>query len=195
MRTAVSAAALLAMAAQACADPLTDLLDRHDGQLCFERVYDSAHLAQHPRQRTRAIRLSLTDYPETRGANIRVAITEASRAHYILGECYWAEEANLDGMGEPLLPSFGRKAGLDCHAITTTDGSSAEEGGDFPLDLRDGASVMLHLPDEVAAWKSLDDVSGSAEFFGLGPDDRVFRLNRADATACNELNEKLPWLL
>jgi hypothetical protein len=183
------------MTAQVCADPLTDLLGRNGGQLCYDRVYDAAHLARHPRQRTRAIRLSLTDYPETGGANIRVAITEASRAHYILGECYWAEEANLDGMGEPLLPSFGRKAGLDCHAITTTDGSSAEEGGDFPLDLRDGASIMLHLPDDVAAWKSLDDVSGAAEFFELGPDDRVFRLDRADAALCTELTEKLPWLL
>jgi hypothetical protein len=112
---------------------------------------------------------------------------------YMLGECYRDEEANLDIMGEPLLESFGYGAGLNCNVSTTVNGSSAEEGGGFPVDLRDGKSIVVHLPDYLAAWKSLDDVSGAAKFFKLGPDDRMFRLNRVDAALCSELNEKLPW--
>lgn len=188
-------AALLGSCLNAWADPLTELLGRHGGELCYDRVYDQTHLARNPKQRTRAIRVALTADPGGGGAIIRVAISEASARHYVLGECYWAYRANLDIMDKALLPSFGRKAGLNCHAITTIDGASAEEGGDFPVDLRDGAVIMLHLPDEIAGWTSLDDVAGAADFFKLGPDDRVFRLERVEASRCSELREKLPWLL
>jgi hypothetical protein len=192
LRGAGLGVALLASSFHAWSDPLTELLAAADGTACYDRVYDAAHLARHPRQRTRAIRLGLTDYPETGGATVRIAISEAAVGHYMLGECYWADDANLDIMDEPLLASFGRGPGLNCHATTTIDGSSAEEGGDFPVDLRDGKSVVLHLPESVAGWESFD-IGRPPAFFELGADDRVFRLDRAEAALCAELSEKLPW--
>ena len=179
----------------ALADPLSDLLAAGKGGACFDRVYDKAHLDKNPNQTTRSIRISLRDDPDTTSAIMRVAIIRRdATTHYIVGECAFAEEANLDVQGQPLIPAFKGPSGLDCHAMTSEDGASAEEGGDFPIDLKDGKSILLYLPDSVAAWSSFDR-SEAAEWPEFGKDDQVFRLDRADASLCREIEEKLPWLL
>jgi hypothetical protein len=70
--------------------------------------------------------------------------------------------------------------------MTDVTGASAEEGGDFPVDWRDGKTIEMHVGDMVAGWPSAD-ASRHADFFELGAEDRVFRLTRVAATDCGEL--------
>jgi hypothetical protein len=188
-----SAVLLAALSSTALADPLTELLKKGGGSACFDRVYDKAHLDKHPGQKTTAIRLSLQSDEDDR-AIIRVMIKWKSSTSYIVGGCSWTAKANLDINDQPLIEAFKGPSGLDCYALTSEDGSSAEEGGDFPIDLKDGKSISLYLPDGIAAWSSFDR-SDAAEFIELGSEDQVFKLGKSDAGLCREMEQKLPWLL
>lgn len=192
MRRALVTLLTLAGASSALADPLSDLLERGNGGACFERAYDDAHLAKNPNQRTRTALLSLKEIPDEFGAIVRIRFQRTDGVRYIVGFCEWADTANLDAMGEKMIAAFRGPGGLDCHAVTDVDGESAEEGGDFPLDLRDGTVSVLYLPEEIAVWRSLDR-SVSAEMAPFGVDDNVFRMNRTGTGACRPLVDDLPW--
>lgn len=178
-------------AGAAGANPLLDLLEANNGLICYDRVYDAAHLARNPNQKTRSIRLSLTDYAAIDGASIRISINGSNGTRHIVGECGWSEEPNLDSMGEPYLASYKAGPGLVCHAAASTDGASAEEGGDFLVELRAGKNAVLHIPGEIAAWPSYE-TEPEATFFRFGVDDRVFRIDRTGGEACLEMNRLLP---
>jgi hypothetical protein len=188
-----SAVLLAALSGTALADPLSELLKKGGGGACFDRVYDKAHLDKHPAQKTTAIRLSLQS-DEDGPAIIRLMIRQKSSTNYIVGGCSWTANANLDINDQPLIEAFKGPSGLDCYALTSDDGSSAEEGGDFPIDLKDGKSILLYLPEGIAAWSSFDR-SNAAEFIELGSEDQVFKLGKSDAGLCREMEQKLPWLL
>jgi hypothetical protein len=187
------AAALLATVTGAMADPLSDLLATGKGSACFERTYDDAHLARNPGQRTRTVLLSLTKLDATDGAVLRLRFERSHGARYVVGDCYFAARANLDGMGEKLIPEFKGPAGLDCHAMTDADGSSAEEGGDFAIDLRDGRSVVVYTSDSLAGWPS-PDRGVPATFMQYRKDDSVFRADRVAASRCAALVAELKWI-
>lgn len=190
LKTALLVGALLAAANAAGADPLSDLLAQGGGEACYDRVYDAAHLTRIPGQDTRTARLSLVGDEGFGEATIRIVLEGRQRTSIIVGECNWRERANLDTLDRPLLDTFKGRSGLDCHAHASISLMSAEEGGDFVVDLRDGRSVMLHLPDSIAAWPTFQrrDEAGWAEF---GVDDRVFRLDRAASRLCRGMNEGL----
>ncbi|WP_442580659.1 hypothetical protein ACSBOB_01270 [Mesorhizobium sp. ASY16-5R] len=183
---------LLADVSQGLADPLSDLLAKGNGSACFERVYDEAHLAKNPRQLTRSALLSLKAFPESDGAVVRIRFQRRDGVLYIVGGCEWTAKANLDIEGRKLIDAFKGPSGLDCHAMTSADGNSAEEGGDFPVDLRDGAAMTVYMPESLAAWRSIAR-SGPADWIDFGKDDNAFRVNRTDTGSCAELADKLPW--
>jgi len=183
--------ALTGVTSGALADPLDTLLARGNGSACFERVYDAAHLAKNPGQKTREMLLSLLEAHDFDGAVLRIRLKEAKRVLYIVGDCAYAEKANLDVMGEKLIAAFKGPDGLDCHAYTSADLSSAEEGGDFPIDLRDGKAVVVHFPDALAAWRSVNQAR-PADFVDFGSDDRAFRLNNVDPASCRQLTDSIP---
>jgi len=194
MRTAFPAIALsfmMALALPAFADPLSDLLAKGNGGACYERVYDKAHLAQHSKQATQAVLLSLREFSDGNGAIIRIRVSSKSGTRYIVGGCDWQERANLDIQDRPLIEAFKGPSGLDCHAMTSADGSSAEEGGDFPVDLRDSEAIMLYFPESLAAWRSYDRHQ-AAEFHDFSSEDRVFRLGKVRTSLCSGMDAKLP---
>src|SRR3954454_10052406 len=131
----MSAVVLAALSSTALADPLSELLKKGGGA-CFDRVYDKAHLDKHPGQKTTAIRLSLQS-DDGNGAVIRVMLKQKSSTDYIVGGCNWTATANLDINNKPLIDAFKGPSGLNCYAMTSEDGASAEEGGDFLIDLKD----------------------------------------------------------
>lgn len=193
-RLIAAVAASLAMAGDALADPLGTLLSKGNGSACYERIYDDAHLAKHPGQRTREMLLSLrAEGGDPDGATIRIRIRQDQRDLYQLGECSFEKKANLDAMGKPLIPAFKGPSGLDCHLYASTDPGSAEEGGDFPIDLRDGATILVYFPEELAAWTSLQRPV-SADWPRFGVEDRVFKLSRTANSACRPLVQGLPSL-
>ena len=100
----------------------------------------------------------------------------------------------MDINDKPLIGAFKGPSGLNCYALTSEDGSSAEEGGDFPIDLKNGSSILLYLPGRdrgVAVRRPLQQ----RPFIELGKEDRVFKLDIADQGLCREMDGKLPWLL
>jgi len=196
MNRLVKAAGVSALAAcfahAALADPLSELVAK--GPVCYTRTYDKAHLDKHPLQTVTEVRLSLVVADDRDGAIIRVLVRTRESPNYIVGGCNWVAKANLDISGKPIIEAFKGPSGLNCWALTTADGSSAEEGGDFPVDLKDGKSIYLYLPNFMAAWTSFDRTD-AAEWLETGADDEVFRLDRTDAGPCREMVDKLPWLL
>jgi len=174
----------------ASADPLGDLLSSASGGVCFTRSYDAAHLARDPGQDTRMVLLSLVKNTKFNGATLRAALEGKSRTSVIVGECSWKARANLDVQDKPLLDTFKGGPGLDCHAYASIDGMSAEEGGDFVIDLRNERALVMHLPDSVAAWPAIRR-HGPAKWAAFGKSDRVFKLDRADRALCAQMDASI----
>jgi hypothetical protein len=189
----IGAGLVACMATSALANPLTDLL-KHGGGACFARVYDQAHLNKHPDQETLEVRLSLRKDPGASGAIIRLMLKGKRRTDYIVGGCDWAEKANLDINDQPINEAFKGPSGLNCYALTSEDGSSAEEGGDFPIDLKDGKTILLYVPDLIATWAS-SDRSQPANFMAFGTEDQIFKLAKTDLATCQKIEQDFPWLL
>ena len=175
----------------ALADPLGDLLSSSGGGACFERVYDEAHLARVARQDTRRALLSLVSDTKAGGATMRIVIEGRKRTSVIVGECGWSARANLDIRDKPLLRSFKGGPGLDCHAYSSIDGSSAEEGGDFVIDIRSAGAAVIHLPDSIAAWPAIER-HGNAKWVEFGESDRVFKLEKTDRNLCKQIEASIP---
>lgn len=192
-RTTACIASLLAglcCLSSASANPLGDLLSSTGGGVCFARSYDAAHLARDPKQDTRKALLSLVKDTKFDGATMRIALEGKARTSVIVGECGWTARANLDVRDKPLLDTFKGGPGLDCHAYTSIDGMSAEEGGDFVIDMRDDRTVVMHLPDSIAAWPAVAR-RGRAKWAAFGKSDRVFKLERADRALCKQMDESI----
>jgi hypothetical protein len=172
------------------ADPLGELLSSTGGGVCFVRNYDAAHLARNPKQDTRKVLLSLVKDSKFGGATLRMTLEGKTRTSVIVGECGWKARANLDVQDKPLLDTFKGGPGLDCHAYTSIDGMSAEEGGDFVIDMRDSRTMVMHLPDSIAAWLAIArrDRAKWAEF---GKSDRVFKLERTDRISCKQMDASI----
>jgi hypothetical protein len=192
LRTAPIAGLMTALfsLSTALADPLGDLLSSSGGGVCFERVYDKAHLARVAGQNTHKALLSLTSN-KAGGATMRIVLEGRKRTSVIVGECGWSARANLDIRDRPLLRSFKSGSGLDCHAYSSIDGSSAEEGGDFVIDIRNAGAAVIHLPDSIAAWPAIER-RASAKWAEFGESDRVFKLERTDRNACKQIEASIP---
>lgn len=174
----------------ASADPLGDLLSSAGGGVCFARSYDAAHLARVPKQDTRKALLSLIKDTRFDGATMRIALEGKARTSVVVGECSWKARANLDVQNKPLLDTFNGGPGLDCHAYASIDGMSAEEGGDFVIEIRDDRTVVMHLPDSIAAWPAIAR-RGHAKWAAFGKSDRVFKLERADRALCKQMDASI----
>lgn len=170
--------------------PLGDLLSSAGGGVCFARGYDAAHLARDPKQDTRKALLSLIKDSKFDGATMRITLEGKARTSVIVGECGWTARANLDVQNKPLLDTFKGGPGLDCHAYTSIDGMSAEEGGDFVIDMRDDRTMVMHLPDSIATWSTIER-RGRAKWAAFGKSDRVFKLERADRDLCKQMDASI----
>ena len=171
-------------------DPLAKLIGSKAGNsICFSRSYDAAHLRRIPSQATTAVLLSLR-YDVDDVPAVRIALSQKGRpVRYVVGDCHWGQEVNRDTAGNRLIKAFARDAGYQCMAIMQRN--SAEEGGDFPLDLQpDGTSLTLYLDESIGAFASTD-TRRRATRIKLGREDRIFRLNRADAGRCREMERGL----
>jgi hypothetical protein len=196
MRARAALAILLALGGVAMAEkednPLTRMVPREDGRsACFTRTYDAAHLRRLPRQKTQSITLSLRFEQESSRHIVRIMLRQKDRPAplHIVGECSWSDEANLGVDGKPLMKEFTKRSGLDCHVSRGLN--SDEESGDFPIDLpAGGGTLTAYLFDRVAAWSGTDQQKKTIDL-RLGKDDLIFRLDRADAAACQAMEQAL----
>jgi hypothetical protein len=188
MKRLALALALASMAGPALADPLSDALKAGGGILCFTRSYDSAWLKGHRGQTVRNIRFVLTE-----DGTLRMSLKSAGRPIYVYGACEWWDSGLDRGAQDNIIfPTWKTKTGrgVGCHMMTDTTGVSAEEGGDFPVTWGDGRFIQVHMESGATGWRNYD-TSREVSWINLGPADTIFRLNRAPASTCRELIEKI----
>jgi hypothetical protein len=141
---------------------------------CFVRRYDADHLARHPRQKVRAMKLLVTaEKPEEDGISpysFRLGLSYRDRkgAYDSSGYC---SHARVERSAGDL--RFG--CGVDC------------DGGGIEIALGHNDSAAMVSVERVRIWqnnKPDDDASG--DLVG-GADDRLFRLDRTDPRDCASL--------
>lgn len=192
----LSIAALFASVLPAvAADPLSELVPERPGaSACFQRSYDAAHLKQHPRQTIRAVLLSLRR-EEKRPDNVvlRISFEDKRRPEAALvgGWCGWRQSGvNRGEHTRRLVPSFPKESGLQCQGLPFWD-VSGEDASLFPIDLDPGGRwLMAYMRESVSLWTGA--FAPEPPVLRLGTDDRVFRLERVDASTCAALERAIP---
>src|SRR5262245_37760246 len=111
----LSVAVLVAGTPTGFADPLTDLLSERAGaSACFKRIYDAAHLNQHPRQAIRSVLLLLRredKHPDNVVLRARFEDKNRSDAVSIGGWCDWRQSGvNRGEHTRRLVPNFPKEA-------------------------------------------------------------------------------------
>jgi hypothetical protein len=140
---------------------------------CFSRVYDTAHLAQHPRQNVRTMLLLVKASSDSNQPTyaLRLGVTfRKSGAHFeSAGSCGSIHDAGEAG-GSPAAVHCG----VDC------------DGGSIDVAIKDAKSVLVSIPTGARIWRAGSD-NDSDEAKRFGSDDKVFRLDKAALTECLRL--------
>jgi hypothetical protein len=138
---------------------------------CFVRVYDAAHLKQHPLQKVGAMKLLLTAE--------RMPEDEALNYSFRLGVSFRHRPGDFDSSGD-----CGHIKGSESEQSKTQLGCSVDcDGGGITVELaRDNKSILVRL-DSIRIWRNNEpDEDGFP--LSAGADDRLFRLDRASLDRC-----------
>src|SRR5262245_40734402 len=141
---------------------------------CFVRVYDAAHLKQHPLQKVGAMKLLLTAE--------RMPEDEALNYSFRLGVSFRHRPGDFDSSGD-----CGHVKTSESEQGKTQLGCSVDcEGGGITVELaRDDKSTLVRL-DSIRIWRNNKPDEDGFPLSG-GADDRVFRLDRASLDRCRSL--------
>jgi hypothetical protein len=146
-------------------------LDKKPIHVCFSRVYDATHLAQHPRQNVRTMLLLVKGNIEedTPSYQLRVSVTfRKSGSHFeSAGSCGSIHDADKGGSGIA-------HCGVDC------------DGGQIDVSIKDEKSVLLSIPEGARFWRAGSD-NDTDQRKRFGADDKVFRLDKTALTECLSL--------
>ena len=148
-------------------------LDGGQIHACFSRVYDAAHLAQHPRQNVRTMLLLVraeSDDDQPRYA-LRLGVTfRTSGAHFeSAGGCGSIHDTSDVGGAAGVA-----HCGVDC------------DGGSIDVAIKDQKSVLLSIPYRARIWRA-GSVNDSDHAKRFGADDKAFRLDKVALTECLHL--------
>lgn len=141
---------------------------------CFVRRYDASHLAQHPKQKVRAMKLLVTAEipPEEQTINYS----------FPLGVKYRQRAGNFDSGGSchhVIAEEKGGEIHLGC-------GVDCDGGGIDVAMSKDDKSAIVEL-ERVRVWdRKKPDQEGNNDL-EAGTDDKTFRVERADLSECAEL--------
>ncbi len=141
---------------------------------CFARRYDANHLARHPKQKVSAMKLLVAaeDAPEdkTTSYSFRLGIKYRHRPGDFDSSGYCDHTLATDGGNEVRL-----ECGVDC------------EGGGINVALsKDDKSAIVRL-QKIVIWTRNKPDDEASDALVAGADDRIFRVDRADASECAEL--------
>ena len=140
-------------------------------QACFTRVYDAAHLAAHPQQNVRDMVLLLEKSPD---ADVGLVMNARVGVHFRkLGARF--ETGGSCGIGAD---GQAVRCGVDC------------DGGQIDVDVRDGQTVLVKIPDGARLWDPKRDDNDTPRRARFGKDDTLFKLSRADLRACASVLSK-----
>ncbi len=198
MRLALILAAA-SLCAAAPANAVSGVLTRApDARVCFERVYDAAHLAKNPAQTVTRIRVSLSrepipgsvDMPPVDFLRVELARRGEAVARRIIA---WCEHpfggVRLNARGQVVNKGT---PGARCR-ITYEDHMSAEENdSNGHVDIRAMEGGLLTRLSSSVRLRTGDKVSvDKGRMVRLGPADRVFRLTKIAAAGCEELRRAI----
>ncbi len=132
---------------------------------CYERVYDSRHLASHPSQHVRAMRIRFYRHPEaqTVSAVMNLQFRDGSRRYREPTATYVANFICTRESGRV-------SCGVECDGGSIALRFRGRTPGEMTLDAGDGFVMTGSCPDE-----------SRHERFNPRPDDRVFLLRRIAA--------------
>ncbi len=141
---------------------------------CFVRKYDSAHLAQHPKQKVSTMKLLMT-------AEIP---SDASTFNYSfrLGVKYRNRSTNRESFGDcghVVAEDTGQEIRFGC-------GVDCDGGGLGVALAKDDKSAVVGLA-RVRIWKRNTAPEETAEDLVAGDDDAKFRLDRTELRDCADL--------
>ncbi len=191
----IASLATVALVAPAAAENPFEALIGGGKEACFRRVYDEAHLKSNPRQQVTTMTVWITGkLDQLQSGNTGLALTRRGdpEALFLSGDCQWG---NFEGPPD-WMPTFKKEKGAGCVTSAVPDVfigvSSAEEGGAAILDpAPDGKTLMVHLDDPSLVTRAKRWEVAPVTF---GPDDRVFKLDKADLAACAFIIEALTTL-
>ena len=163
-----------ALAAAMFAEPTPTATSR----ACFVRRYDGAHRAAHPRQRVADIMLLVgrEAYPDEPGLRWRFQLS--THFTHRKGRFESSGDCRPGGMGEnPASPATRIICAVAC------------DGGDIEITPSTDSRSALAQVDHLRIWRPGPQIEDSNDAID-GDDDRTFRLERADISACAPLLPK-----
>ena len=137
---------------------------------CFNRVYDPAHLALHPQQSVKTMMLlALVDPTNADEVQLRFGVTFRTRTGVLEtnGGC-----AVMSGEGDAAASAGTAHCNVDC------------DGGAIEVTLKTDGNVLVGIPAGARLWKPGDDNPDDNVHGAFGPDDKLFRLDRAALSEC-----------
>jgi hypothetical protein len=135
---------------------------------CFNRVYDPAHLAQHPQQNVKTMTLlALVDPANSDEVQLRFGVAFRSR------------RGMLETNGGCAVVSGDATA-----SVTTAHCNVDCDGGAIDVTLKTDGAVLVGIPAGARLWKPGADNSDDNVHGAFGPDDKLFRLERAALGEC-----------
>ena len=141
---------------------------------CFVRKYDSAHLAQHPKQKVSTMKLLMTaEIPSD---------ADTFNYSFRLGVKYRSRSTNLESFGDcghVVAEDTGQEIRFGC-------GVDCDGGGLGVALAKDDKSAVVGLA-RVRIWKRNTAPEETAEDLVAGDDDAKFRLDRTELRECAEL--------
>lgn len=149
-------------------------LDEKSAYACFVRRYDADHLARHPLQKVSAMKLLVSaEYPP-----------EDKAYHYSfrLGVKYKHRKGDFDSSGycnHVIAEDAGHELRLGC-------GVDCEGGGIDVALSKDDKSAIVRL-ERVRIWQNNKPDDEAERSLVAGADDKIFRLDRIDASECASL--------
>jgi hypothetical protein len=133
---------------------------------CFARVYDKAHLAEHPDQLVTAVKLHIIKWKE-----------DESYVEFALKVKVRGRNKTLHTGGLCQKGASGLSCSVEC------------DGGGIHVTPH-ANHAMMYLDERIRVAECGETyVDGGEELFG-GKDDRVFRLNRVGERACTETSHE-----
>ena len=143
---------------------------------CFVRRYDAGHLALHPKQKIRAMKLLVTaeDAPEDKTAR-------TVNYSFRLGFKYRHRPGNFDSSrycSHVVAENAGNEIRLGCGVDC--------EGGGIEVAMKDDKSALIRL-ERIRIWERNKPDDDASNDLVAGADDKIFRVDRAELRECAEL--------
>jgi hypothetical protein len=137
---------------------------------CFNRVYDPAHLAQHPQQNVKTMMLlAVVDPANADEVQLRFSVAFRSRKGMLEtnGGC-----AVVSGEADTAASASAAHCNVDC------------DGGAIDVTLKADGAILVGIPAGARLWKPGADNPDDNVHGAFGPDDKLFRLDRAALGEC-----------